>query len=98
MACAPLRDDPSQKGISKLERITLKMSARNAARKHDAGGTMEPGDDISVHYRSSVGLSSTHGSSESFQKSHPRAFAGMRQSASSLMLSDLLPAEESSHR
>ena len=86
------------RGIRKLERVTLKLTARNAARKHDAGATLEPGDDISVHYRSRVGLSSMHGSSESFQTTYPRAFAGMRQSASTLMLSDLLPAEGSSHR
>ena len=92
------RDDPSNRGISKLERLTLTLSARNAARAHDAGATMEPSEDISVHYRTGRGLSSSHSSMSDFQKANPKAFMGMRQSASTLVLSELMPADGSSKR
>ena len=48
------RDDPSARGISRLERVNLKLTARNAARAHDAGATIEPEDDISQRYRVSL--------------------------------------------
>ena len=82
------------------------MTARNAARAHDAGATTEPYDDISVHYRAGRGLSSVHSSSGDlkrqsmgdFQRANPKAFVGMRQSASTLYLSELMPADGSSKR
>jgi hypothetical protein len=45
------RNDPSARGISKLELVNLKLTARNASRTHDAGATVEPDTDISHHYR-----------------------------------------------
>jgi len=54
MLSSARRDDPSARGISRLERVNLKLTARNAARAHDAGAIVEPEDDISQRYRVSV--------------------------------------------
>ena len=45
---SPRRNDPSRKGMSALERVNLRVTARNATRAHDAGDTMDPYDDVSV--------------------------------------------------
>lgn len=36
------RNDPSGRGISRVERMTLKATAANAARVHDRGGHTNP--------------------------------------------------------
>lgn len=36
------RNDPSGRGISRVERLTLKATAANAARVHDRGGHTNP--------------------------------------------------------